>query len=739
MLREADTLAQAFPDARVTFVVADGLGHTPGGPGQVSVHDIGDHGNSIAGRAMAGTLLALRAIRKLKPAVVHFHDPELLPLGLLLRLLGYQVVYDVHEDVPRQVLTKHWIPPVIRRPLSWLIEGVEWVAARLFSAVVAATPTIGARFPQGKTAVVCNYPGTDELSLASTVAYADRSPSFAYVGALADARGLTEVLTALDRFKDGELVFELAGSFTPASYESELRSLPGWRKVHYHGQSSRQEVAAILGTVRAGLAIHRPVPNEVFALPMKLFEYMSVGLPFIASDFPPIRAIVEDARCGLVVNPLNPREIADAMRWLLNHPAEAEAMGARGRAAALSKYNWNSEAATLVGLYRKLLARWLPKPLVQLTTVHSRTDTRVVLKQAHSLAAALPNKVIVVVADGEGPGVTEAGVEIRDLGFLGPGHVPRAVVGSMRAFAAIWRIDPEVVHFHDPELIPLGIALRMFGYKVIYDVHEDVPGQMRVSYWVPSFARAPLAILAVLAEWIGSRVFTAITPATTTIARRFPPAKTVAIRNYILPEEMALPGSQPLEERPPAVVYVGGIAEHRGIRQVLAALERPALECVRLELAGPMSPPDYGETLAQLPRWSAARYHGLLGRQGVAALIGSARVGLALHHPVPNKTDALPTKLFEYMSAGLPVIASDFPVLREIVNGASCGLLVDPYKPTEIGNAIQWMFEHPAEAAAMGARGAAAARSRYNWHDEARKLLDLYQRLLAPPKTSRGA
>jgi glycosyltransferase involved in cell wall biosynthesis len=148
----------------------------------------------------------------------------------------------------------------------------------------------------------------------------------------------------------------LAAKFHPPELEDELRWIPGWECVQFVGWRSKEEVAALLGQTRMGLLLFHPVPNYMDAQPHKLFDYMGAGIPVIASDFPLWREIIYDAGCGLVVDPLDPKAVAEAMTWLFEHPREAEMMGVRGRQAVNSHLNWNNELAKLVKLYNSILA-----------------------------------------------------------------------------------------------------------------------------------------------------------------------------------------------------------------------------------------------------------------------------------------------------------------------------------------------------------------------------------------------
>ncbi len=302
--------------------------------------------------------LALRTFRlalKQKAALYHFHDPELIPVGLTLKALtSARVVYDIHEDYPRQILSKPWIPSAFRKPIAWGMGLLERLAARFFDGLVAATPGIARRFPSSKTVVVSNFPCVKELTRQEeTAPYQERPNWVVYVGSIASVRGAIEMVEAVAR-ANAPVQLVLAGRFESAALQQALSGLPGWQRTRFVGWLNRRQVRDLLGTARVGLVLLHPLPRYQEAWPVKLFEYMAAGIPFIASDFLLWREL--GAGAGLFVNPLEPQAIAQSIDWLLMHPEEAEAMGRRGRELVLEQYNWETEARKLLQLYEGLLS-----------------------------------------------------------------------------------------------------------------------------------------------------------------------------------------------------------------------------------------------------------------------------------------------------------------------------------------------------------------------------------------------
>jgi glycosyltransferase involved in cell wall biosynthesis len=367
--------------------------------------------------------------------------------------------------------------------------------------------------------------------------------------------------------------------------------------------------------------------------------------------------------------------------------------------------------------------------IVHLTSAHPRYDTRIFVKQCRSLAAR-GHEVTLVVADGLGDEETD-GVRIVDVGRLA-GRVNRVLRTTRRVLDAALALDADIYQLHDPELIPAGLRLKRHGRQVVFDSHEDVPAQLLAKPYLGKLpARLASRTFAAYERRACSR-FDGLIAATPFIRERLADIhpNTVDVNNYpVLQEFDAAPD---WDRKAMEVCYVGSISAIRGIRELVQAcalLRSPA----RLSLVGSFAEPPLQREVEGYPGWARVDAHGHLGRIGVQQAMGRAMAGLVTLHPVVNYLDALPVKMFEYMAAGLPVIASRFPLWQEIVEGNGCGICVDPADPAAIAAAIDHFCRHPETARRMGENGRRAVHERYNWRGEAAKLLAFYDRLALRP------
>lgn len=369
----------------------------------------------------------------------------------------------------------------------------------------------------------------------------------------------------------------------------------------------------------------------------------------------------------------------------------------------------------------------IPRPRVaHLTSVHRPFDIRIFQKELRSLArGGWPVTLIACHTHDE----RVDGVQIKAIRGCN-GRLRRMTMTACAVLREAIRSRAEICHFHDPELIVIGVILKLLGRKVIYDVHEDLPRQIESKHWIAPLFKHPIALLAEAIEWVAGRLFDRIVVVTPVIARRFPTCKTVVVQNYPMPEELCDTKGTPYAQRPPIICYAGGISEARGAYEMVDAIaEVDARPEPRLHLAGEFVPASLRQQLEKRRGWARTTTLGVLDRAGIRNLLGSSRAGLVLLHPHPNHLNAQPIKLYEYMAAGLPVIASDFPLWQEIVGRNGAGLLIDPMDPRAIARAIEWLLDHPEQAAAMGAKGRSAVNEKLNWSEEEKKLLSMYEGL----------
>ncbi|MBE0602483.1 MAG: glycosyltransferase family 4 protein [Deltaproteobacteria bacterium] len=362
-----------------------------------------------------------------------------------------------------------------------------------------------------------------------------------------------------------------------------------------------------------------------------------------------------------------------------------------------------------------------------MTSAHPRDDVRIFHKQCRSFAAH-GYEVTLIVADNLGDELRD-GVKIVDAGRL-PGRLNRMFRTTGRVFEKAVALSADLYLLHDPELIPIGLRLKRMGKKVVFDSHEDVPKQMYSRPYLGPVSQRLLSAAFSLYERFACRRLDGILAATPFIRDKFLEInpRTLDVNNYPFVGELdaAVPWGEKREE----VCYVGVITGTRGIREVVRACGCLGTNA-RLNLAGVFSEPDVEAEVKALPGWSRVSERGFLDRAGVRELLGRSLAGLVTFLPLPNHLDAQPNKMFEYMSAGIPVIASDFPLWRAIIQGNDCGLLVDPLDPKAIAGAIDRLVENPGLARRMGENGRAAVLEKYNWSTEEGKLLDFIAGILA--------
>ena len=347
------------------------------------------------------------------------------------------------------------------------------------------------------------------------------------------------------------------------------------------------------------------------------------------------------------------------------------------------------------------------------------------MKQCRDLARQ-GYKVSLIVADGLG-NCRRDGVDIIDVGRE-QGRMARMLRSTARVYRHARALDAAIYHLHDPELIPAGLRLKWLGKTVIFDAHEDLPLQLLGKPYLSPAGRSMLAHGAAALERLACRSFDGIVAATPAIGAKFSRInrRTVEVANYPVQAEFKAAPSWECKAR--EVCYVGSIAAMRGVRELVAACSL-LRSGVRLNLAGMFEDPALAAAMCAQPGWTRVNWLGELDRAGVGATLDRSLAGLVTLHPQPNYLDALPVKMFEYMAAGIPVIASAIPLWQGIVEEHDCGLCVDPRDPGAIAAAIDYLAGHPEIAARMGANGRRAIGERYNWGVESAKLLAFYEAL----------
>ena len=303
-------------------------------------------------------ILLISAIRE-GADVYHFHDPELVVAGLVLRSLGKKVIYDVHEDVVPDLSIKKWLP---LKPLAKAVYLMFESLAKKSFYFVFAEKSYEKRYdlPVSRYVRVQNFAPLADLQTNSP-AYNPNSRTIAFVGFLSARRGLPFMIDALAILRKKGIIVHLKciGEVNP-EVEQILQSSNVYSEikgqVEFLGYIPFPESIYEVRDCLAGLALPENLPNHVSSYPTKMFEYMAIGLPVISSDFELYRDVIKKYDCGLTVNPEDSQAIANAIEFLVVHPDDASRYSANAK-KAVQNFDWKTEEEKLLDFYQKIIER----------------------------------------------------------------------------------------------------------------------------------------------------------------------------------------------------------------------------------------------------------------------------------------------------------------------------------------------------------------------------------------------
>lgn len=364
-----------------------------------------------------------------------------------------------------------------------------------------------------------------------------------------------------------------------------------------------------------------------------------------------------------------------------------------------------------------------PFEVVMLTTVHQATDDRIFHREAKTLADA--GFSVAVIGCHSSSGYSE-NIWIEALPTSS--HRFSRLLLQIQMLKRALKLGGKVFVFHDPELFFLAIILRLLGKKAVYDCHENLPMQVLQKHWIPRPLRTVVMPAVWLLEFLGSRMLSGVIVAAEVMQVRFPSKSTIMVRNF--PTRSALQimaKGEPPNRRGNISIYAGGLSPERGIREIVEAFRYVKSPGAELWLVGEFVTPEFQqEILAGLP--PNVRWLGSMDHLQVLDLYKSVKVGLILHHPTPSHRNALPIKIFEYMGARLPIVASNFPEWGTILG--DCGVQVDPFKVDQISKAIDDLLADESKVACMS-NASQRKIADYCWEREGEKLTGFCACLLA--------
>lgn len=361
--------------------------------------------------------------------------------------------------------------------------------------------------------------------------------------------------------------------------------------------------------------------------------------------------------------------------------------------------------------------------IIQITTVHGPYDNRIYHKQCVSLKELGHEVYLMACQDNPNGDDPVPIIPLRK-------HQSRITHFFKTSILQVVKIakkeKADVYHIHDPELLIAGVLLRFSGFKVIYDVHENNPASLLSKPYIKrKFMSKLISWIFDKFELAASSMMSAIVTATDDIAERFLSFKPIVLRN--LPIAPDFSNLQPINEpkHQPVVIFVGGMTEIRGIKELITAFEE--IEGVSLWLLGKFGSIEFEAECKKLKGWEKVKYLGIVSPQEIYSYIKIADIGIVTYLPFPNHVTALPTKPFEYMAGGLPMLMSNFDYWQKVFG--EIGTFVDPTDSKQIANSIKEMLSNPERLDQISKKSIELIETEYSWNKERLRLFELYNRL----------
>lgn len=371
------------------------------------------------------------------------------------------------------------------------------------------------------------------------------------------------------------------------------------------------------------------------------------------------------------------------------------------------------------------------KKICHMTSSHMRYDGRIFKRECRSLARNGYDVTLLVSDDLPDEVLDE--VKIVSTGYAPKTRADRFIHAPKYVFIKAIQINADIYHFHDPELLPVAMKLKRRGKAVVYDSHEDYPEFVFDKEWIPRYFRFLISFTYRTYETRVVKKIDAVVSVTPRLVDRF---KEINTNTHMITNYPSLiryeSGNSVRDER--SLCFTGSIDPLWNHENIIKSLEQLP-DDVKLVLCGKKSTESYFERLKSLKGFEKVEYRGLVSHDEALQIIHNSSIGLAI--PVyardthGNVGTLGNTKLFEYMMASIPVVCTDFILWQDIVEKWNCGICVNPNDVTAIATAIKYLLDNPNDAQKMGANGRRAVEEMYNWGEQEKILLNMYENILS--------